>query len=138
MPGPPTNDKGTETSFLMHPGYCISTWAEVEQKLFEICWKALQSPREQAAIVYYRTPTLDARLTLTDELLRHVLPKRERPNGGHDHPDVMAWDALDKEITELLPTRNRLAHHPSTRQYKPPDPGDHCRMVLVSQLHERD
>ena len=34
--------------------------------------------------------------------------------GGHDHKDVITWDKLRKEIGDLFPIRNRLAHHPVT------------------------
>jgi hypothetical protein len=49
---------------------------------------------------------------LVDELIRTVLPERERKDGGHDHDDVKIWERLCKEIGALLPIRNRLAHHP--------------------------
>jgi hypothetical protein len=66
----------------------------------------------QAAIVYYRTPTLDARIQLTDELIRTVLPERHEQQGGHDHEDVQTWNRVRKEIADILPIRNRLAHRP--------------------------
>ena len=59
-------------------GYCITPWADVEEHLFEICGKALACAKERAAIIYYKTPTVDARLSLTDELARSVLPKPKR------------------------------------------------------------
>lgn len=67
-------------------GKCIKEWAMVEEKLFELFVFALKAPRKQAAIVYYRCPTIDARLNLTDKLIRAILPQRERKDGGHDHP----------------------------------------------------
>lgn len=93
-------------------GYCISAWAKVENHLFEICWKSLQAPKEQAAIIYFRTPSLDARLTLADELVKSVLPKPSRRNGGHDHPTVKQWGKIEKSIKSSLTTRRRIAHHP--------------------------
>jgi hypothetical protein len=98
----------------MWVGNCITAWAKVEEHLFKICAKSLGVTDERAAIVYYRTPTLEARLQLTDELVRTALPKRERKSGGHDHPDVKKWDQLRKDIGNLLPVRNRIAHHPIT------------------------
>lgn len=93
-------------------GECIKEWAQVEEKLFELCAFALQSPRKQAAIVYYKCPTIDSRLTLTDELVRCVLPERTRKNGGHNHRLVIEWDKLRKAIKNLLEPRNLLAHAP--------------------------
>jgi hypothetical protein len=115
MPTPPTPEKGAEQDFLMWVGYCITTWAEVEEALFGVCWKCLQSPKEVAAIVYFRTPSLDARVSLADELVKYTLPKRERKSGGHDHPSLKLWKQIERKFRDLLPTRNRIAHHPITR-----------------------
>lgn len=98
--------------FFAWLGKCITAWARVEDHLFEICVHSLGATKQRTAIVYYRTPTLDGRLNLTDELVRTVLPIREKKRGGHDHEDVLAWKKVRNEITSLLPTRNRLAHHP--------------------------
>ena len=58
----------------------------VEEKLFELFAFALKAPRKQAAIVYYRCSTIDARLNLADELIRSILPRREKNDGGQaDH-----------------------------------------------------
>jgi hypothetical protein len=103
--GPSPHDE-----FLQWIGICIISWAWIEECLFEICAWSLGTSKDRAAIVYYRTPNLDARLSLTDELVRAALPQ---PNSsGHDHPDVKQWDTLHKQVSKLLPTRNRIAHHP--------------------------
>src|SRR6266478_5137133 len=80
MPAPPTSESGAERDFLMWVGYCITTWADVEEKLFDVVWKCLQCPKEQAAIIYFRTPGLDARVTLADELVKNILPTRAAPD----------------------------------------------------------
>jgi hypothetical protein len=98
--------------FTLMVGNCITQWALVEDALFEICWRALQSPRERAAIVYYRSPTIDTRMNLTDELVRSALPKRERQSGGHDHPDIKLWDKLVSDFKKLLRIRSQIAHQP--------------------------
>ena len=100
--------------FFTWLGKCITAWAQVEDHLFEICLHSLGATKPRVAIVYYRTPTLDARLKLTDELVRTVLPARDPPDGGHDHPDTKKWSQLRRQIAELLPVRNRMAHHPVT------------------------
>jgi hypothetical protein len=129
MPTLPTPGKGAERDFLMWVGYCITTWAEVEEQLFQICWKCLHCPKEQAAIVYYRTPSLDARVSLTDELVKYILPKPERRSGGHDHVSVKAWKQIERKFRSLLPTRNRIAHHPLVRAEIPLGPG------MLSGMH---
>jgi hypothetical protein len=100
--------------FFTWLGKCITAWAQVEEHLFEICVHSLGATRHRVAIVYYRTPTLDGRLQLTNELVRTILPARDPPAGGHDHPDTQKWDELRSQINDLLPVRNRMAHHPVT------------------------
>jgi hypothetical protein len=92
-------------------GYCIAEWAKVDEELFRICWVCLGSYRERAALIYYRTPTLDARLTLVDQLTSLVLPPKERA-GAHDHPDVILWRDIAGNFRELLHPRRRIAHQP--------------------------
>jgi hypothetical protein len=101
-----------ETEFYQWIGVCIKAWAAVENKLFDVCELVLAADRKRAAIVFYRTPTIDTRLSLTSELVLTVLPQRERKDGGHDHPDVFYWKDLVKDIRDLLPIRNLLAHAP--------------------------
>jgi hypothetical protein len=98
--------------FMSMRGNCITQWAHVEEELLEICLASLGCTRERAAIVYYKTPSIEARLTLVDELVTTVLPKRVRRSGGHYHPDLKSWKIVRDSVRDNLPTRNRLAHHP--------------------------
>ena len=99
-----------QDQFHLVLGYCIAKWAEVQDELFLICWTALRSGPEPAAVVFFRTPTLDARLSLTDELVRLILPKTLP--GKQPHQDLETWTAAVAAVRALLPIRNRLAHHP--------------------------
>jgi hypothetical protein len=63
----------------------------VDDELFRI-FRDCVGPYEQSAIIYYRTPTLNARLGLTEEIVQSVLPKRPKKSGGHYHPSVKAWN----------------------------------------------
>lgn len=92
-------------------GVCITEWANVDNELFRIFQKCV-GPYDQCAIIYYRTPGLDARLNLTDEIVLSVLPPKDRESGGHDHPDVKAWKTAREGFTQLLSIRRRIAHHP--------------------------
>lgn len=103
---------GTGEEFYQWIGICITSWAKVENILFSICGIALGSTDESAAIIYYRTPTLDSRLSLTDELVRLKLPKKEKPDGGHDDSLVTEWVEIEKSIRALLAFRNAMAHQP--------------------------
>jgi hypothetical protein len=98
--------------FVLMIGNCITQWASVEDELFEVCLACLGCIRERAAIVYYRTPTIDTRLTLADELVRTVLPRRKPRSGAHDPPDLKAWTTIQKDFRDRLRIRGRLAHQP--------------------------
>jgi len=91
---------------------CRTVWAEIENELFTLFSLSLHASPEQEAIIFFRTPTLDARLSLTDELLRTLLPKPDNMNGGHPHPHVKTWEGLANRIRNGLSFRNRLAHWP--------------------------
>lgn len=99
-------------------GLCISRWSYTEEVLFSICQYILQTREDFAAIIYYRTPTLDSRLSLTDELLRAFLPKSEKKNGGHPHKLLTEWLKIRNKIRDLLPLRNSLAHHQVRQVYR--------------------
>jgi hypothetical protein len=98
-------------NFHMMIGYCIADWAKVDDELFRI-FRDCVGPYEQSAIIYYRTPGLNVRLELTDEIVKSVLPKPQKQSGDHDHPSVKAWKAAKKDFRDLLSTRRRIAHHP--------------------------
>jgi hypothetical protein len=104
--------------FYMMMGQCIAAWAQVDDELFRI-FRDCIGPYEQSAIIYYRTPGLDVRLGLTDEIVKSVMPKPERISGGHDHPDVVAWKAAIVDFRNLLAIRRRIAHHPIAIRYEP-------------------
>jgi hypothetical protein len=98
--------------FYIWVGVCITEWAHVEDWLFMTCRRCLRTRNDLASIVYYRTPQLESRLKLVDELVKANLPERKKKNGGHDHPDIIEWKRIEKEITRLLSTRRRIAHQP--------------------------
>ena len=56
-------------------GQCIAAWALIDDELFRLFQECVGQP-EQSAIIFYRTPGLDLRLSLTDEIFRSVLPRR--------------------------------------------------------------
>jgi hypothetical protein len=94
--------------FHMMVGYCVSAWASVDEQLFRI-FEHCVGPRIQCAIIYYKTPGLEPRFSLTDEIVRSVLPQNK--SGQHDHSSVIAWENAIKHRHKLLGTRRRIAHH---------------------------
>jgi hypothetical protein len=97
--------------FYMMAGQCISQWAATDEALFILCAKILRCTVEHAAIIYYRTPSLDARLTLTADLVESVIPKPTK-SGEKAHPDQKLWRDIEKSCRDLLQIRNRIAHEP--------------------------
>jgi hypothetical protein len=103
--------------FYKWVGHSITAWAKVETWLFQLCWRSIgssEASKERAAIVYFRTPALEARINLVDELVKTVLPRPERKDGGHPHPDVKEWNKLKQKSEKNLSTRRRIAHHPAS------------------------
>jgi hypothetical protein len=98
--------------FYMYVGLCITAWAKVEDELFDICVDVLGCTQERASIVYYRTPTVSARLELVDELVLSALPRRTKKNGGHEHEDVKRWKAIKSDLVGMTTIRRKIAHHP--------------------------
>ena len=99
-----------EREFYAAVGKAITSWADLEAILFQMTHAILGCTKERAAIVFYRTPTIDSRLTLTNDLVNSFFPK----HGPGEHPDprIKRWREIQAEIREHLPDRNRLAHHP--------------------------
>ena len=53
------NPEEVRKEFFELVGRCIKAWARTESALFEICAFALKAPREQAAVIYFRSPSMD-------------------------------------------------------------------------------
>jgi hypothetical protein len=104
-------DSEARRDFYYLIGLCITRWSQVEDKLFQICKHVLKSDDKHVAIVYFRTPAIQTRLMLTTELIHSVLPKKIR-SGDHDHPLVIKWKNIVRDIEPLLKVRNALAHYP--------------------------
>jgi hypothetical protein len=113
--------------FHEHIGYCITAWADVEEELVNILFRSIfvlpgfssvKLALRHTAIIYYRTPSLDARLSLVDEIVRTILPQRKKgASGEHNHPLVKQWNGLIKRCRDLLGTRRRIAHHPVAQSH---------------------
>jgi hypothetical protein len=102
----PDDDHVTFFSWI---GVCIKEWAKIEAVLFKLCGHVLGAKPQHVAIVYYRTPSLEGRLQLTNELLSSFFPKNP---GEHDDPIFVTWKNLKNEIQDMMPIRNELAHSP--------------------------
>lgn len=100
-----------DDKFYKWMGLCISRWSYTEDILFGLTQIVLGIPKELVAIIYYRTPSLESRLALVKELVTATLPQPERKSGAHKHALEARLEAVLKEIRDLIPARNALAHH---------------------------
>lgn len=106
------------SEFYTHVGRCIKRWADLEGYLFEICDWALNGERSLSAIVFFRTPSIDARLTLVSDLLKRTLVGQKRdPKFPQNPTNLEIWSKLEKRIRVRLEFRNMLAHQPVAVDY---------------------
>src|SRR5690348_14756689 len=95
-----------ETAFLRAVGLCITRWAFVDRMLFRLFKQRIGAPTHRAAIVYYDQHSINSHFRQVDALLKDLLEGAEYENLRE------LWKELREEITELLPTRNVIAHQP--------------------------
>lgn len=127
-----------DDEFYLWMGKCINLWADVDQQLFLLCHHALGTSHECAAIVYYRSPTPELRLSLVDELLKTCMPRRIKKNGGHDARIVKQWRSIRKKITEYKLIRNSMAHHPYREHLTPGLEGDKITTMVAYKGINKD
>jgi len=97
--------------FHMYVGFCVTAWAKVEDQLFALCTDSLGTSKKRSSIVYYKTPSLESRISLVDELVETVLPARPK-DARTDHPDVTTWKKILADVKRLLADRRQIAHSP--------------------------
>jgi hypothetical protein len=102
--------------FMQWVGYCITSWADIEETLFDIVWECLGCTKRHAAIVFFDSPTIHTRRRLADQLVASLFPAKQP--GEHDHPDLRAWRDLFCRLEPLMEVRNRIAHQPVTIRFK--------------------
>ena len=113
MANPQSSEDGSyqkiADEFYMRVGECVTAWAEVEEELFRI-FRYCVGPLRQSAIIYYRTPGLEPRFGLTNEIVLSILPAKQP--GDHHHLSVKAWKEAKGDYQSLLSFRRRIAHQP--------------------------
>lgn len=93
-------------------GKCITEWANAEAALFEVFHVALGAPRQRAAFVYFELRTMDARMRLTDALIKALLANPDDISGAARGSDPELWKELFDDFTRLKGVRNQIAHRP--------------------------
>lgn len=91
-------------------GRCIARWGYVDNALFYICAWAMRCDEEVAAVVYYRTPSLDARISLVNDLMEARFIPGGLKSGQHPPPLLKAWRGLKQRLEEKE-FRNFIAHN---------------------------
>lgn len=89
--------------FFYRVGYAITTWAEVDRALFDLCRFALNASNEKTAVVFYRSPQIGDHLILVDQLMKESVSERRFGD----------WKSIYKRLDALLKFRNDIAHNPA-------------------------
>jgi hypothetical protein len=102
----PDPNEPTMLEFYAVLGQCVSTWAFIDRRLYEIFHKAFGGDHRQSALMFYRQRAFNSRLRLVSDTLRATIPK-----------DVFEsrWALLSTRVDALSHTRNVFAHHPAKR-----------------------
>lgn len=116
-------------------GQCIKAWATVEDKLFDICEMLLKTDRHFVSVIFFRSPTISARLELTNDLLEIRFPKIRVGNQDKDQPVIVEWRRVKRLIGDLLPARNSLAHDPVIMNIYGKDQDDGHRLTGLASTH---
>jgi hypothetical protein len=95
--------------FFKWVGICIKEWAKIERELFDLCSIVLNADIKHVAIIYYRTPSIEGRISLTDDLLKTLWQKQP---GQHETTELRNWKEIRNVIRSLIPVRNLIAHAP--------------------------
>jgi hypothetical protein len=103
---PTSNDAA---AFYEAVGRAIAAWAHVDEALFQVFVQSMNGPYRQCSIIYYKSPGLDPRLSMVDEIVRSILPATLP--GKPKHETVKSWSDIKGEMLDLLPVRRRIAHH---------------------------
>jgi hypothetical protein len=78
----------------------------IDNELFQI-FQHCVGAAEQSAIIFYRAPGLDVRLSLTDEVVTFLYQKRPKKSGAHDPPQLKK--RAIENFRNLLAVRRRIA-----------------------------
>jgi hypothetical protein len=108
----PDPDEPELIEFYSTLGMCVSSWAFVDRRLYEIFHYVLKMDSRQSALLYYRLKAFNQRLRLVDDALRSFLTKKAYTD---------EWGPVQARLVDLSHTRNIIAHHPTKRVGKRKD-----------------
>lgn len=93
-------------------GQCITIWSHIEGRMFLISQLCLGTSESLAAIVFFRTPSLEGKASLTNDLISHYLEPEPRKSGKHAPPLLKRWSKIHSKIKQRIAFRNYIAHQP--------------------------
>ena|SRR2546423_6981658 len=102
----PDRDEPGLVEFYFVLGSCVSTWAFIDRRLYELFHEAFRGDYRQSALMFYRQRAFNTRLRLVNDTLRATVSK-----------DIFEhkWKPLSTRLDTLSHTRNVFAHHPPKR-----------------------
>jgi hypothetical protein len=127
----PVRTDEAEKEFYEWVGRCMKQWAKIEFYLFDICSMAISSNyRNVAAVIYWRQPGIDTRLTTITDLLNIRLPPTKGRNRVIENPEIARWNKLRIRMKEkLAPFRNFVAHQPAWHRFNVVDTPDGAKFT---------
>jgi hypothetical protein len=91
--------------FFRQLGLCVTTWAFVDRRLFQIFHHCMGFDQTQSAFIYYRQRAFNSRLRMVDDAVK-VFAKEIYDS---------EWRPLRDQTENLSHTRNIFAHQPTLR-----------------------
>ncbi|MGO9698065.1 MAG: hypothetical protein ACLPX7_02240 [Xanthobacteraceae bacterium] len=92
--------------FFKWLGMCVSTWAFIDRRLYQIFHHAIGLDQKQSAFLYYRNRAFNQRLRMVDDAVKMAFSKEVFD---------LEWRPLRDQVVNLSHTRNIFAHHPTMR-----------------------
>jgi hypothetical protein len=102
----PDPDTAQAVEFFRWLGICVSTWAFIDRRLYQIFHHASGGEQIQSATQFYKDRSFKNRLRLADRALKSAFNTDECET---------EWRPLHNEAKALSYTRNIFAHHPVLR-----------------------
>jgi hypothetical protein len=102
----PNVDAPEAIEFFRHLGICITVWAFIDRRLYQIFHHTTGFEQKQSALIFYGDRTFSRRLRLVDRAIKAAWTKERH---------AQEWRPLHDQIVALSHTRNILAHQPTLR-----------------------
>jgi hypothetical protein len=92
--------------FFRQLGLCVTAWAFIDRRLYQIFHHVTRHEQKQSALQFYGQSAFNNRLRLVDDAIKAMWPKDRHST---------EWRPLYNQALDLSHTRNVFAHHPALR-----------------------